>query len=240
MELHFDKNEPGENLLLTLRAKQTERLEKTVELFFMQFGRSFSKWVEYKNDDDPEVYKNYAIKQGITLNAYIMHENSWKYVGSFENAGTTSYRDLALKLPPELLSMQKIRIRLECAEGFWNIDGVAISEDWTTKLDITEFPLFRAVDENGNQVDSLITNSDQLYRIHPQKGNFTHLLFKIPVEFTGTYVLFGEGYYNQQRNYTHAPNRKALRFLKETPYSSQYLSRTLAFNELLERLSYDN
>ncbi|MDA8885989.1 hypothetical protein N8368_02445 [Bacteroidia bacterium] len=226
VELTFDKRTLKNNAQLVIRGQQSKLLEQTAEYFFQQFGTQFPNWVERMNDVDKEKYNQNAIEQGISLNAYLKVNDNWKYIGSYENVGAVAPRDICLPLNLENLG-EEIVVKLEAAHGFWNLDQVSITSDWTTDVEVEELPMVSAENEKGEDVLELMSATDKNYVAQANKGTFTITNFRSESSANKTYALLGTGYYNHTREYTNKPNKDALRAMKKMKYSSHYMARLI-------------
>jgi hypothetical protein len=233
LELTFNTKNIQPNAQLVIRAQQSKWLEQTAEVFFQQFGTYFPKWVNEMNDGDASKYNQNTKDQGISLNAYAKKNGKWEYIGSYQNVGTVAKRDITL--PIDLSSYgEQVEIKLECAHAFWDVDQVSLTDEWKTDLQTTSFSIASAVNEKGEIVKDIISETDNKYVTQERKGTFTTINFEVPQEFEGSLVLNANGYYNHVRDYTTKPNRKFLKEMKKTELSTHQLSRTLSLYSQLQ------
>jgi hypothetical protein len=232
--LTFKTNDLKDNSQLVIRAQQSDWLETTAETFFQQFGEKFPNWVDKMNDADREKYDNNAIEQGISLNAYVKNQGKWEYLGSYENVGTVAKRDMALPIDLSKYN-DEVEIKLECAYGFWNLDAISLTDEWSSDITTQSFKLDQASNQDGVDVLQELGKVDEEYVTQPQKGTFTSLSFNVPNDFKGTYVLNATGYYNHERNYAQNMNKKYLRQMKKSELSTHQLSMLLKQYQVLAK-----
>lgn len=230
LELSFNTSDIEKDAILVVRGQQTELLEHTAEVFFQQFGRKFPGWVEKMNNKEPGNYNQNAIEQGISLNAYIMKNDKWDYLGNYENVGAMAQRDLAIPLDLEGVE-SKIRIKLEAAYGFWSIDQITLTSDYTSDLNIKRLDLVSAVNQDNIDVMKSLENTDNDYLVQALKGTSTNLKFRAQGSSDLTYILSGSGYYNHERSYTNAPNYKFLKKMKRKKHSTHNLAQMIQLYE---------
>lgn len=228
--LSFNTANVNEQALLVIRGQQTELLEQTAELFFQQFGSEFSTWVEKMNDKDPSNYNENAIKQGISLNAFIKQQGEWKYFGNYENVGAMAQRDLAI--PIDLSGIKgEVEIKLEAAYGFWSLDMVTLTSDYTLDLNASPLELISAFNQDHEDVKKSLDHLDENHIVQALKGTSTTLKFRVTDDENSTYILSGSGYYNHERTYANAPNYKFLRKMKMTKHSTHQLAQMVRLYE---------
>lgn len=80
-----------------------------------------------------------------------------------------------------------------------------------------------AIDENGNDVRSLLSASDELYLIQPDIGNVVTLKFTAPqIKNARAVFLHSRGYHEYIRDYKNWPDFVALRSFKEKGAFTRY------------------
>jgi len=225
--LTFSKEGLRDNAMLIVRAKQSKWLETVAAFFLQQFGTAYDRWVDRMDKTDPHKYRRNAIDRGVSLNAYVKRNNQWDYLGSYEDIGTLAYRDLALNLDLSTINEETIEIKLEAAQGFWDIDYAGITDSWTDKISLVKLKTIGAVNQNGTSVLSDIEADDAKYAELPTEGSFTNMLFEPPSEPGAWLILRGKGYYHHQKKYTAKPNYKFLKSMARDKLTTHQLSRLL-------------
>ncbi len=213
--------------MLIVKAKQSKWLEIVAEFFFRQLGTKFSAWVDRIDNGDPKKYHQNSIDRGISMNAYVHRNGRWEYLGSYENAGTLEYRNLALNLDLSKIDEETIEIKLESAHGLWDLDFVGITDEWSEEVNLTKLRTISAFNQDGADVLSRISGDDGIYVVQPNEGTYTNLFFEAPTHPDSYLVLQGNGYYHHKRNYTTKPNYPVLKELRKDKLSTHQLSRLL-------------
>jgi len=168
------------------------------------------------------------------MNAYVKRNNQWEYLGSFENAGTLEYRNLALNLDLSNINGETIEIKLESAHAFWDVDYVGVTDEWSEDINLTKLRTISAFNQDGLDILSKISTEDKIYVEKPKVGTFTNMLFEAPSNPASFLILRGSGYYHHKRNYTAKPNYGVLKELKKDKLSTHQLSRLLQVEVVAE------
>ena len=232
IELTFNASILNDNVQLVISGRQSKQLEKTAEYFFQQFGKSFSKYTNYKNKDNAKKYADKSIEQGISMNVYLKVNDIWKYVGSYANVGTVADRISTLPINLKGLS-GNVSIKLESAHKFWTLDQVSLTSDWTSELETIQLPLVSAINQDGNDVSKMIIKTDKNYVTNKDSGTYVNLKYSVLSKITGTLVLQSSGYYNHSRHYDTKPNLAVLRELNKTKYGFHSISRLMSLQSQL-------
>jgi hypothetical protein len=90
-------------------------------------------------------------------------------------------------------------IRLNPALGFWSLDYIAVDYKQNPEPVMEEIDLKKAVDNNENDITSLLTLVDDNYYIMSKNGDFAYAEFEKPslsAEMKTTIFLKSTGYYN--------------------------------------------
>lgn len=225
--LTFDKAKLKDEAILIIRAKQSKWMETVAAFTLQQFGTAYNSWVERLDKADPKKYDQSAIDRGISMNAYIKRNDQWDYIGSYANVGTLAYRDLALNVHLSNINTENIEIKLESAHGFWDIDYVGITDEWSEKVSLAKLNTISAVNREGVKVMQATATDDDTYTELPAEGDFINIHFEAPNDPNSYFILKGKGYYHPERKYTSKPNYKFLKAVKQDKMTSNQLSRLL-------------
>jgi hypothetical protein len=225
--LKFSRSEAGNQPLLIINAKQSRWLETLGEFIFQQVGNKFEEWTEHLDRADPKKYNQDLIEKGISLNAYVKVDGEWKYSGSFENVGTAAFRTMALRLDTDQIEDSEIEVRLESAHGVWELDYAALTNEWSSDVEMSRLRTLSAVDQAGQDATGKLTATDESYVTQPAMSSFVDLAFEAPSHEDATLMLSGTGYYHHERDYAHEPNKKFLREFRRDDIVMHQLSRDL-------------
>ena len=132
-----------------------------------------------------------------------------------------------MNLDLDKLSGETIEIKLESAHGFWDIDYVGITDEWSDSINLVKLRNTRSLNQDGLDVLPKISADDNVYVELPNEGTFVNLFFEAPSNPNSYLILLGNGYYHHKRNYTAKPNYKVLNELKKDKLSTHQLSRLL-------------
>lgn len=193
MFLTFDKARLGNDAMLIVKAKQSKWMETVGEFTAQQFGTAFDNWIEKLDKVDPEKYSKNTSDRGISMNAYIKHHNTWEYIGSYANVGVSSYRTLALNVDLSDVGEDNVEIKLETAYGFWDLDYVGMTDEWSEKVSLSKLEVVSAVNHSGENVMSDIAVDDAAYTELPMKGDFIDMHFESPADPGSHFILRGKG-----------------------------------------------
>ncbi len=227
MYLIFKRDDLKDHLKLIVHARQSKWLENVAEFYFQQLGTKFPEWEDQQDKVDPRVYSRISTERGISLNAYIKHNSHWAYIGSYENAGTLSFRNLTMDLDISKIRGETIEIKLETAHGFWDIDYAGLTDEWGENINLTRLKTISAITQDGKDVLPQISRDDQVYVEQPSEGTFTYMVFEAPENPDSYLILLGKGYYHHIRNYTEQPNYQVLKEMEKIKLSAHQVSRII-------------
>jgi hypothetical protein len=212
--------------ILVINAKQDPWLENLAEFGFSQLGNKFDLWTNKMNKVDPKKYKVNSAAKGISMGVYLKKDGAWVCAGVIDNAGTLDYRLKTLKLHVDSINEEFIEVKLEAAHGFWDIDHVGISDEWSENVETKRLKTLAAMDHNNNDASQAISSADGIYHELKEKGNYIDLRFATPSDPSSYLILKGSGYYNHVRNYTHKPNYRLLNYMRSNALSYHRVSRS--------------
>ena len=237
LDLQFQIPEEGQDLNLVINAKQSEWLENVANNFFSLFGTRFDDWVAKNDKKDSQSFAADAANRGLSLRVLAKVNGEYQLITWFQDAGTKSFRDMIVNLPPGLNYGEKLEIRLESAYRFWEIDQVALANSARDQVDYEELPMTSAITNKGNDASASLADVDGDYSEILKQGDYVDLNFEnlnYRPEVETRLVLKGTGYYHHERNYTNEPNMKALRQLKKR-MSTHQLSQVLEIGQLVAK-----
>lgn len=228
MFLKFDRTNLNDKAMLIIRAKQSKWMEKVAAFTLQQFGTALDSWTKRLDKVDPQKFNQNSIDRGISMNAYIRRNDKWDYIGSFANAGTLAYRELALNIDLSQSTKQITEIKLEAAHGFWDVDYAGLTDEWSEKITLTKLETISIVNQEGKDVWQATEANDLLYTELPTQGDFLNIHFEAPSSANSNFILKGKGYYHHEREYTAKPNYKFLKAVHRDKITTHQLSRLLS------------
>lgn len=213
---------------LLIQSRQTDWMSKTVGGFFSLYGDTYDKVIKRMDKVPAGFFEKYNAKQGISMNAYLKTDNGWQGLGSVQNVGIFKQKLMGIDLDLSEISSEEIEIKLESAFKFWEIDQVALTEDFQTLKDYEVVPMLSAINDQGQDVASLLEKIDKDYAIQDGPGTYIDLSFKHTADSDEIYVLSGSGFYYEKREFEHEKQKDALKALRsKKELAADELSRLL-------------
>lgn len=229
IQITFDKTAlvPGPVKLL-VQARQTEWMQQVAGSYFSLYGTDYDKVIRKMDKIPKRFYNKYNASRGVFLNVFVQTKNGWDKVGSFDHVGIFKQKLLGVNIDLSKVHGNEVHIKLEAAFKFWEIDQVGLTQDFKMIEAYEEVPMISATNERKENVQQLLEKIDDQYALQPGPGTQITLNFAHTAKENEMYVLKGSGYYYENRDYTHAPQKEALRALrKEGKLGADELSRAL-------------
>lgn len=227
--LNFQKSAfQKEEVKLLIQTRQTDWMSKTVGGFFSLYGDQYEKVIKRMDKVPARFFDKYNAKQGIAMNAYLKTNQGWQQVGSIQNVGIFKQKLMGIDLDLSEIASDEIEIKLESAFKFWEIDQVALTEDFKKLEAFESVPMLSAINDQGEDVAPLLQKIDKEYAIQNGPGTYIDLTFTHTARADEMYVLKGSGYYYEMREYAHEKQKDALKALRsKKELGADELSRVL-------------
>ena len=209
LTLTFKKPLNSKNGKLILNAKNSFWLDYIYGKLNEQFGTYYNEFVE-KHKKDPATKKiQWSLDQGIPLSVYVETEAGWEFIDYFNAIGPLATRDIIMPVDLSRVKTGEVRIKLECGFMFWEIDYAAMDFSENIPMSVTHLAPVSSIDEDGNEVSSLIASTDNKYLIQPEVGNEVIIKYVAPTAKNNnvqSFFLHSRGYYEYIRDYKGKPN----------------------------------
>lgn len=184
--------------------------------FAEMFGDKYETWRTQKDRSNPEEMEQWQKDQSLPLMVYVEKNGSWELADYFAHTGNTATRDMIMEIDLSNTNAEEVKIKLETAYQFWNIDygGMDFSIDEPTEVLFIDAA---SVIKSGNiDQKSLVINKDSSYS-RLVKDESLHLAFSLPARKIGKetcWFLSSTGYYHNVQKYTGAPDLQTLNSFK--------------------------
>ena len=214
----FEKPSDINNGKLYLTAKNSFWLDYMYGKFNEQFGSYYSKFQKDQESVSKENKLKWMNEQNIPLTIYVKSSNSWNMVEKVNTVGPMAYRNLVVPIDLSKVTSDKLQIKLETGFMFWEVDYVGMDYSENISLNVSYLDPTMAIDENNNDVTSLLTKTDQKYLVQPEVGNeviITYRFDAIDSSANQSVFLKNRGYYTYIRDYDGIPDFDYLRSFKE-------------------------
>ena len=201
--LTFPKTNAKEGHLL-LHAKNSLWGDYVFGEFTKFFGKSYNSWIDKQNKRKEPEMKNWKVEQGLAMQVFLETKNGWEVIGVIDLVGPLSYRDLVVPIDFANHSDSQVKIKLAAGFMMWDLDYVGMDYSSDIDIEVNDISLQNVVDQNGNDVSSLIASNDDKYLTQLKYGdNVTAsvALSNHKKEFEYDYILHARGYYNHVREY---------------------------------------
>ncbi|MGI8582457.1 MAG: hypothetical protein ACR2KX_09680 [Chitinophagaceae bacterium] len=201
--LTFDKPSGSSHAKLIVNAKNSIWSGYIFEQFSSLFGNQYQKFIAKQDKVDKQKIEQWERDQALPLMVYIETDKGWKQVDYFAHTGNTAGRDMIMALDISGQKQNNIRIKLESAFMFWDVDYAAM--DYSADINTT--PTIINVSAAGKT-----SNSDEVKNITGRDNQYSKLLqndflsieFDNPAKSTiekSTYFLVSTGYYHSLKEY---------------------------------------
>jgi hypothetical protein len=234
--LTFEKPVGAEKAKLIVNAKNSLWAGYIFEDFTSLFGGKFQKYQSMQDKANREKLDRWQKEQALSLMVYIETEKGWQLVDYFPTTGNTAGRDMIMPLNLPQSKENKIRIKLESAFMFWELDYIGIDFSADKALESQVIPVSYAIKSTSSE--SELAN---LASIDKQYCKLLQNEF-LSIEFDGSettqeesYFLVSTGYYHSLKQYEGKPDIGMLKQFKKKGYFSEYSEKR--FNEAQEVLA---
>ena len=214
--LSFKKPPQIQSAKLVIRAKNSYWLDYVYGKFNEHFGTYYNTFAEAQKKVPAKKSNQWAMEQYIPLAVFVESKDGWSFVDYFNVMGPLASRDLVIPINLANVDGDKIRIKLECGFMFWEIDYAAMDFTENMPVEVASVVATSAIDENGKEVRSLLSATDEHYLIQPDIGNVVTLKYTAPeIKNARSVFLHSRGYYEYIRDYKNWPDFAALRSFKK-------------------------
>ena len=215
--LEFDNNQKSDIGKLHLNLKNTYWMDYMYGKFNEQFGSYYNTFHKKQRKLPKETCEKWQSNQYIPLAVYVKQNKEWKFIENINTVGPLSARDIVVPIPLSATG-EKVQVKLVSGYMFWDLDyaGMDFSKNESVKL--TTLKPTTAIDENGKDVTSLLSEKDKKYLVQPSIGNEVTLNFaavKASPKSKQSFFFKTNGYYEYIRDYKGSPNFAKLKTFRE-------------------------
>ncbi len=220
----FDKPADVKQAKLIVNAKNSLWAGYVFEEFSSLFGDKFQKYQARQDKADRQKIERWQKDQALSLMVYVETDKGWQLTDYYPTTGNTAGRDMIMTVNIPDNNKNKVRIKLESAFMFWELDYVAMdfSQDINLKPEIIRVTTATKSEQETNEVSSL-TSIDNLYSTLFQ-DEFLSVEFETPVTTPSqsSYFLVSTGYYHSLKNYSGKADLVRLNHFKKKGFFSEY------------------
>lgn len=226
LSISFDNPSGADQAYMMLHVKNTMWMGMMYEAFTSMFGSRYDDYVEYQRNRSAELKRQWMKDQGQMLEVQLRRDGQWETVHWVNLPGPYAFRSEVVPLDLSNADEGAVELRLVAGYHFWELDYAAIDYTEQPGLAKTPLTLLSAVDEQGQDVASHVTelDGDYLERLFigadatlkfqalsaPEPGN-VHSLF-----------MHAYGYYEPIREYDGIPNMTELKKFKEPGHFARF------------------
>ena len=222
--LSFTKPADTKQAKLIVNAKNSFWAGYVFEEFSSLFGDKFQKYQSMQDKADRYKLERWQKEQALSLMVYLETDNGWQLVDYYPTTGNTAGRDMIMALNIPDTKKNDIRIKLESAFMFWELDYVAM--DFSSDVNLKPVFIYAANAMNSlhNHNDTAnISKIDSHYSIILQ-DDFLAVEFEVSATASSknSYFLASTGYYHSLKQYDGKADLAELNHFKKKGYFSEF------------------
>lgn len=210
IQLQFSKINTATNATLLLSLKNSYWFDYLYGEFTQKFGSSYAKWQEKQKNSPAAEQIRWTEEQHIPLSVAVKTAAGWMEVKKLKSVGPLANRTMAIPVPLEQVTGDKIEIRLTTGFMFWELDYAAMDFTATTDYPVTRLSPVSATDQDGLSCLPELSHDDSLYLSQPEAGQYADISYawnRLPGDGnTFSVFLHTKGYYVPVRNYSGDPD----------------------------------
>jgi hypothetical protein len=222
--LSFDKPSDVHQAKLIVHAKNSMWAGYVFDEFSSLFGNQFQNFQLMQDRARPENLEQWQREQAIPLMVYVETNKGWELADYFPTTGNTSGRDMIMPLKIPESTQNKIRIKLESAFMFWELDFIAM--DFSPDLDLRAEWLNVSVAINSNQATNeiarVISKDDQYSKLLQNEYLNVEFNAQANISSENSYFLVSTGYYHSLKQYAGKADNSQLKHFKKPGAFSEF------------------
>jgi hypothetical protein len=183
--------------------------------FAEMFGNKYEAWRDQKDKADPKEMEQWQKDQALPLMVFVERNGEWEPADYFPHTGNTATRDMIMELDVSNIKGNEVKIKLETAFQFWDLDYAAMDFSENEKTSISFINASSALKTGGADERDMLKEKDNNYCQLQQEEELS-IVFTPPGNnnATDTYFLVSTGYYHNTQQYDGAPDLKTLNSFK--------------------------
>ncbi len=225
VDIEFDVPLGQNHAKLLLSAKNSMWLDYVFGKFNAQFGAYYPQFQKDQQSIPAAKSEQWLKEQHIPLSVYLKMDQGWELVEQINTVGPLATRDIVVPIDLGKISGDKVVVRLESGFMFWDLDYASLDFSENGPLQLTKIAPDLAIDENNNDLTSLLQKADGAYFTQAEIGNEVIVDFMAPKEnpeLERSVFLVNKGYYTYIRNYEGIPNFTRLKSFREADTFTRY------------------
>jgi hypothetical protein len=198
LTVRFDRPPDADSARLILKLRNTLWSTEIEERLLRLQGSYLDYWYDAMNSSS-EFRDSFVeiVQREAMLNVQVWTGDAWKSIRFIPFPGPYVDKSYVVPLDLRQVTGSDLRVRVESTVGLWVINSIAM--DFTAPLPVhmTEAPVIRALDRQGNDVRQALSSSDERYHVL-STGDLLKLAFSAPPARPGyarSFVLESAGYY---------------------------------------------
>ena len=222
--LSFQKPAEVKQAKLIVNAKNSLWAGYVFEEFSSLFGDKFQKYQAKQDKANRQKIERWQKEQALSLMVYIETDKGWQLADYYPTTGNTAGRDMIMTVNIPDNKQSIIRIKLESAFMFWELDYIAMdfSPDIALKPEFIHPASASKSEHDGNEITSLYSIDSQYSTL--LQDEFLSVEFETPATTTlqNSYFLVSTGYYHSQKQYSGKADLVELNHFKKKGFFSEY------------------
>lgn len=219
----FLKPPDAKRAVLLVNAGATLWGSRMIKEMLILRGDKVDDWYQGIADNSFEsgFMKSFMMQEELyLLRINVKNGDVWTDCGYIHSGGPFMIEDRALQIDISDIPGDTLTLRFNPPFGFWKIDYLAVAYDDYSAPEPVELKLSSARDLAGNDVTSLLRETDKEYCIMPEIGDQVEIVFNAPPQPAGTrrtIFLNSAGYYDIHLDRDQPPQTDFITYLGMNP-----------------------
>lgn len=198
----FPKPKDAKNVKLIINAGSSFWGGYMIKGMLNLYGDKVDELYSNLNSKGTEISRLYGFlgrEEMYSLKVNVKENLDWIKRGEIFASTFLKFEDRIVSINIENVEEDYLEIKLDPPYGFWEIDRIGVAYDNEEVPVINEIPILTAIDENGNDISSLLNSTDGQYYDMPVLSNYAGIHFDNPPQKEGTtrtLYLKTTGYYD--------------------------------------------
>jgi hypothetical protein len=184
--------------------------------FAEMFGDKYETWRSQKDTSDPKVMEQWQKDQSLPLMVYIEKNGQWEMADYFAHTGNTATRDMIMELDVSNIKGDEIKIKMETAYQFWNLDYAVMDFSADETMGISLINATSAYKTGNTDQKESLEEKDKKYckLLADEEVSLTFNLQDEKKKDEISLFLISTGYYHNIQKYPGTPDLKTLNSFK--------------------------
>ncbi|MFI5152924.1 MAG: hypothetical protein ACHQET_06285 [Chitinophagales bacterium] len=225
-----------------VRARNSPWSGYLIRSFKTLYGDYYKTWAGQKDKADPKEIMQWQIGQTLPLLVSVKIGDEWKYIDYFATPGIIALRDMIMNIDfPELRDASQIKVRLQTAYMFWDLDfaGMDFSKNPSPVIDY--LPPKNIQRSDGQMQSAELNQKDNSYALLTEQQEL-NLSYELNPETRNglqySYFLGGSGFYHDARDFSGKPQMNELNLFLQKGGFDRYSRKK--FDELMVAVNKGN